>query len=48
MLVAEEGPLKGQRWPLGHTVVLGRESTCDVVIADRQVSRFPSAVDADR
>ena len=40
MLVAEEGPLKGQRWPLNHTVVLGRESTCDVVIADRQVSRF--------
>lgn len=40
MLVAEEGPLKGQRWPLNHTIVLGRESTCDVVIADRQVSRF--------
>ena len=40
MLVAEEGPLKGQRWPLGRAIVLGRESTCDVVIADRQVSRF--------
>jgi len=40
MLVADEGPLKGQRWPLSHTIVLGRESTCDVVIADRQVSRF--------
>lgn len=40
MLVAQEGPLKGQRWPLSRTLVLGRESTCDVVIADRQVSRF--------
>lgn len=40
MLVAQEGPLKGLRWPLSHTIVLGRESTCDVVIADRQVSRF--------
>jgi len=40
MLVAEEGPLKGQRWPLSRAIVLGRESTCDVVIADRQVSRF--------
>lgn len=40
MLVAQEGPLKGQRWPLSRTIVLGRESTCDVVIADRQVSRF--------
>ncbi len=40
MLVAQEGPLKGQRWPLSRPLVLGREPTCDVVIADRQVSRF--------
>lgn len=40
LLVAQEGPLKGQRWTLDHTLVLGREATCDVVVADRQVSRF--------
>jgi DNA-binding winged helix-turn-helix (wHTH) protein len=40
MLVAQEGPLKGLRWPLSRTIVLGREATCDVVIPDRQVSRF--------
>src|ERR1700690_3945826 len=40
MLVADKGPLIGQRWALSRTLVLGRESTCDVVIADRQVSRF--------
>jgi hypothetical protein len=40
MLVAHEGLLKGQRWPLNRTIVLGRETSCDVVIADRQVSRF--------
>lgn len=40
LLVAQEGPLKGQRWPINRTLVLGREATCDVVIADRQVSRF--------
>ncbi len=40
MLVAQEGPLKGQRWAISRPLVLGRESTCDVVIADRQVSRF--------
>jgi len=40
MLVAQEGPLKGQRWPVDHSLVLGRESTCDVVVADRQISRF--------
>ncbi len=40
MLVAQEGPLKGQRWLISRPLVLGREATCDVVIADRQVSRF--------
>ncbi len=40
MLVAQEGPLKGQRWPVNRPMVMGREATCDVVIADRQVSRF--------
>jgi len=40
LLVAQEGPLKGQRWQLSNTIVLGREPTCDVVIADRQISRY--------
>jgi DNA-binding winged helix-turn-helix (wHTH) protein len=40
MLVADEGPLKGQRWAVSRPLVLGRESSCDVVIPDRQVSRF--------
>ena len=35
LLVAQEGPLKGQRWALSHTLVMGREATCDVVIVDR-------------
>lgn len=44
MLVAQEGPLKGQRWPVSRPMVLGREATCDVVIADRQVSRFHARI----
>ncbi len=44
LLVAQEGPLKGQRWALSHTLVMGRESTCDVVIVDRQVSRFHARI----
>ena len=40
LIVAQEGPLKGQRWQLSQTIVLGRESSCDVVISDRQISRF--------
>lgn len=40
LLIAQEGPLKGQRWSISRTLVLGREYSCDVIIADRQVSRF--------
>jgi len=40
LLVAQEGPLKGQRWQLNKTLMLGREPSCDVVIADRQISRY--------
>ena len=40
LLIADEGPLKGQRWQLSETIVLGRESSCNVVVNDRQISRF--------
>lgn len=40
LLVAQSGPLKGQRWTLSKPHLIGRESTCDVVIPDRMVSRF--------
>jgi DNA-binding winged helix-turn-helix (wHTH) protein len=40
LLVAQEGPLKGQRWQVSQTIVLGRETSCDVVVADRQISRY--------
>lgn len=44
LLVAQEGPLKGQRWPLSQTIVLGREASCDVVVSDRQISRFHARI----
>jgi predicted component of type VI protein secretion system len=44
MLVAQEGLLIDQRWPLTRTVVLGRDSTCDIVIPDRQVSRYHARI----
>jgi DNA-binding winged helix-turn-helix (wHTH) protein len=39
LIIAQEGPLNGKRWALRGMLIIGRESTCDVVIADRQVSR---------
>lgn len=39
LLLAQAGPLNGQRWALKNIFFLGREADCDIVIPDRQVSR---------
>lgn len=44
LLVAQAGPLNGQRWALRKSFLLGRESTCDIVIADRQISRHHARI----
>lgn len=44
MLVAQEGPLNGQRWPLTHAIVMGREPGCDLIVPDRQVSRYHARI----
>lgn len=40
VLIGQSGPLEGQRWQMANQLVIGRDATCDVVIIDRQVSRF--------
>jgi pSer/pThr/pTyr-binding forkhead associated (FHA) protein len=40
VLIAQTGPLNGQRWIIKKAVVIGRDAACDVVIPDRQVSRY--------
>lgn len=44
LLVAQTGPLNGQRWALRSTIILGREPGCDIVIADRLVSRHHARI----
>lgn len=44
ILVAQEGPLKGQRWSVSHTLMVGRDSTCEINVQDRQVSRFHARI----
>jgi hypothetical protein len=39
MLIALQGPLEGKKWEIKDTLSIGRESTCDIFIDDRQVSR---------
>jgi hypothetical protein len=47
ILVAQGGPLNGQRWVVTDAVILGREGNCDIVIPDRRVSRRHAQVSID-
>jgi hypothetical protein len=40
VLIGQTGPLNGTRWVIEHDIMVGRDPSCDVVISDRQVSRF--------
>jgi DNA-binding winged helix-turn-helix (wHTH) protein len=44
LLIAQNGPLKGQRWTLNKPMLVGRETTCEIVVADRMVSRFHARI----
>ncbi len=39
-LVAQAGPLNGQRWIVKGDILVGRDDACHVVIQNRQVSRY--------
>lgn len=40
VLIGQSGPLNGQRWVIDRELILGRDATCDIIISDRQVSRY--------
>ncbi len=40
LLIAQAGPLNGQRWLLKNDVIIGRDASCTLVIQNRQVSRY--------
>ncbi len=44
LLIAQTGPLKGQRWTVTKPLLIGRESSCEIVVADRMVSRFHARI----
>jgi pSer/pThr/pTyr-binding forkhead associated (FHA) protein len=39
IIMAQGGPLEGQRWRLSSALIIGRDPDCDIIIPDRQVSR---------
>lgn len=40
LLIGQTGPLNGQRWTINQTLVIGRDQECNIVIPERQVSRY--------
>lgn len=40
VLIAQTGVLNGQRWQIDRALTIGRDAECDIVITDRQVSRY--------
>jgi pSer/pThr/pTyr-binding forkhead associated (FHA) protein len=40
VFIGQSGPLNGQRWTIAKTIVIGRDISCDIIIPDRQISRF--------
>jgi len=47
LLIAQTGPLEGQRWKIKAPLTLGRDRDCDIVIPLRQVSRRHSLITPD-
>lgn len=43
-IVAQTGPLNGQRWVLNDLLTIGRDSVCSIVIPDRQISRMHAQI----
>ncbi len=40
VLIGQTGPLNGQRWLVERAIVVGRDQSCDIMISDRQISRY--------
>jgi len=40
VLIGQTGPLNGQRWMITKSMMVGRDASCDIVIPDRQISRY--------
>lgn len=44
VLLAQSGPLQGSNWVINKDLMIGREPDCDIVINDRQVSRYHAEI----
>lgn len=47
VLIAQSGGLAGQRWQIDRPLTIGREADCDIVVQDRQISRYHARLTPD-
>jgi hypothetical protein len=47
VLIAQSGSLTGQRWQIDRALTLGRDTACDIVVQDRQISRYHARLTLD-
>ena len=48
LLVVYQGALAGNRWPVrGEPLTLGRAQDCDIVLPERQISRYHARIEQD-
>lgn len=47
VLFGQTGPLNGMRWTVDKALTIGRDADCEIVIPDRQVSRYHARILAD-
>ena len=45
LLIAQSGPLNGERWVIRGPLVIGRGEDCDIIIPDRKISRQHARLD---
>ncbi|MCC6146015.1 MAG: FHA domain-containing protein [Anaerolineaceae bacterium] len=48
VLIAQAGPLNGERWLLQNVLIIGRDAACEIVVPDRQVSRFHARISTQK
>lgn len=39
VIIGQAGPHDGQRWTIREEIVIGRDADCEIIVADRKVSR---------
>jgi pSer/pThr/pTyr-binding forkhead associated (FHA) protein len=48
VIIGQTGPLNGMRWEIAQIITIGRDANCEIVIPDRQVSRYHARLTSEK